>query len=486
VNYVQGGKLLEDAIEVTGRMDRALEGIVKAKEEIRPLQILLRNPNLDPLEKADAIAAYRLRKKGVTPDIDDVESLGQQIYDSEVRGVRSPSRYFLASRQQLLEDKQALEYVIAHYTQGPAPTPGKSPGAAEPWSKYKEKILSQAEAIDDITSSPVWQEYLDVNGRYWDEKQLSETIPTQWESWRLPGGDNYGETTLSIWDKDLADNPYRSDHWPDVKNPVVHFRHTDRFDTQGRRILFVDEIQSDWHQEGRLRGYSPEENEAIRRNLEGYIGELRDAIDATVAKRLEMNLLKSRMTAEQRMLLDSTQTYRKDRKILGEKLEKAKERLDAANNGPVPKGVLKGTKEWTGLAIKRIMRKAAEENYDGVAFVRGKDAIEHVGMKPEGAYYYDTVVPSVAAKIAAPKGVSKVPIEKTTIKVPTDSGYDPHQTGEPSFIYTPEEFPVVWLTDEVKGRALLPYDKFAAVLSAGAAGAAGAKVLQDRESEGEK
>lgn len=485
VNYVQGGKLLEDAIEVTGRIDRALEGIVKAKEEAMDLlDLLYRNPDLDPLEKADVIAAYRLRKKGVTPDIDDVESLGQQIYDSEVGtvvGKRSPSTYFLGSRQQLLEDKQALEDVIAHYTHGPVPTgvyANRLP-AREPWSKYKEKLLSQAEAIDDIEASPVWQEYLDVNGRYWDEKQLSETIPTQWDSYGAiaPGGDNYGETTLSFWDKDLADNPYRSDHWPDVKNPVVHFRHTDRLDTQGRRILFVDEIQSDWHQQGRLRGYSPEENAAILKKLSLESNKLDDAMRQAKNEAEGWSLMAQREVSP---IAKTVRDRREQRALalyatLHKKTDIVRKRIRRAHSGPVPKGVLKGTKEWTGLAIKRIMRKAAEEGYQGVAFTRGKDAMRYSQMKPEGAYYYDTIVPSVAAKIAAPKGVSKAKIDKTTIRIPQAPGE-----------VTLEEFPVVWLTDAVKGRAMLPYDKFAAVLAAGAAGAVGAKALQDRKGEEEQ
>jgi hypothetical protein len=36
---------------------------------------------------------------------------------------------------------------------------------------------------------------------------------------------------------------------------MVHIRFKTRIDSRGRKILFVEEIQSDWHQAGRKRGY---------------------------------------------------------------------------------------------------------------------------------------------------------------------------------------------------------------------------------------
>jgi len=50
---------------------------------------------------------------------------------------------------------------------------------------------------------------------------------------------------------------YSSGHWPQ-KNILVHVRFNERTDTEGRPILFLEEIQSDWHQEGRKKGYQSE------------------------------------------------------------------------------------------------------------------------------------------------------------------------------------------------------------------------------------
>ena len=52
----------------------------------------------------------------------------------------------------------------------------------------------------------------------------------------------------------VVSHRYRSPHW-EQENIVAHLRLKDRVAKDGRRVLFVEEIQSDWHQAGRRRGY---------------------------------------------------------------------------------------------------------------------------------------------------------------------------------------------------------------------------------------
>ena len=42
----------------------------------------------------------------------------------------------------------------------------------------------------------------------------------------------------------------------DEPNVLAHIRFNDRTDSQGRKVLFVEEVQSDWHQKGRREGYA--------------------------------------------------------------------------------------------------------------------------------------------------------------------------------------------------------------------------------------
>ncbi|HOI95559.1 MAG TPA: PLxRFG domain-containing protein [Syntrophobacter fumaroxidans] len=49
--------------------------------------------------------------------------------------------------------------------------------------------------------------------------------------------------------------PYRSTHW-DESNVLAHVRFDDRAGPNGERLLHIAEVQSDWHQEGRRKGYA--------------------------------------------------------------------------------------------------------------------------------------------------------------------------------------------------------------------------------------
>ena len=43
---------------------------------------------------------------------------------------------------------------------------------------------------------------------------------------------------------------YKSAHWSEP-NVLAHVRFDDRIDADGKRVLFIEEVQSDWHQAGR-------------------------------------------------------------------------------------------------------------------------------------------------------------------------------------------------------------------------------------------
>ena len=50
---------------------------------------------------------------------------------------------------------------------------------------------------------------------------------------------------------------YESVHW-DEQDVLIHFRLNDRTDSEGNKVLFVEEIQSDVAQEGRKKGFADE------------------------------------------------------------------------------------------------------------------------------------------------------------------------------------------------------------------------------------
>jgi hypothetical protein len=152
-------------------------------------------------------------------------------------------------------------------------------------------------------------------------------------------------------------NTYRSGHF-DQPNILAHVRFDERTDADGKRVLFIEEIQSDWAQEGRRKGFS-----------EKYKPDDVTAIEPTEAEGGQPKLFwyfevpgnvlqipKSRYATQA-----EARQY-----ILNEK---------STRNGAPPKApFVTNTEAWVSLAIKRMVRYAAENGFDKVAFINGEQA----------------------------------------------------------------------------------------------------------------
>jgi hypothetical protein len=135
----------------------------------------------------------------------------------------------------------------------------------------------------------------------------------------------------------LAENPgmYRSSHW-DEPNVLAHVRFNDR-NIDGKKTLLLEEVQSDWHQQGKRKGYK--------------------TADLSPAEQAELNSL---IKMGPRVSEDPA-TY--DR--YSELMERA-----GAEEDRVPDAPFKTT--WPELALKRMLRYASEHGYDKIAWTPGE------------------------------------------------------------------------------------------------------------------
>ncbi|CAO0822431.1 hypothetical protein DFAR_3060004 [Desulfarculales bacterium] len=112
--------------------------------------------------------------------------------------------------------------------------------------------------------SPTWYQ--------WEayKQQMAEKYGADWTMMRL----NPDERTVLEGLHRMAGSGsgavYASSHWSEP-NVLAHIRFTTRIDAQGRKTLFIEEIQSDWHQEARKKGYkvSGEQYAALTQQLNG-------------------------------------------------------------------------------------------------------------------------------------------------------------------------------------------------------------------------
>ena len=296
---------------------------------------------------------------------------------------------------------------------------------------------------------------------------------------------------------DRAQEPFTGSHHSDIPNVLAHIRFKTRIDSRGRRIMFIEEIQSDWHQAGLKEGYARKVFK-VRNRVSGNFGQS----------------------------FDTKAEAEKYASTFNPRIKQSIEIFEDID-GNIPNAPLKDTKEWTALAIKRIFREAAEQGFDGVAFSRadmitpvvslgtGDDAIGLIGnpeafmarlaeLKKKGGhyaegaeqaekvfkgnqYFYDKLIPSIAKKeTKAKQGTTHIELEDVGFSSIRDPEYPTHT---PEFFDTPEasgtleslvkdgriiEVPFFELTKEVKDKVIKPQKLYSLALPGIAIGAAAA------------
>jgi len=194
---------------------------------------------------------------------------------------------------------------------------------------------------------------------------------TRHARYQLPGGENYRELLLQMplpeWyyegRRDVpagAEVPYTVPaHWGQTPNVFAHVRMNDRTGPNGEKVLFVEEVQSDWAREAREKGV------AKPFDTTGWTAtESTPLVGAGDIWRVENadGLLQGNVTA--RSADEAIQKVAKDR---GER---------GVPNQPF-------LKNWHEVAMKRILRMAAEEGYERVAWINGEQTADRYDLSKQ-------------------------------------------------------------------------------------------------------
>jgi len=243
----------------------------------------------------------------------------------------------------------------------------------------------------------------------WEDRVLSELIGpdaggTKFSRYQLPGGTNYREIFMTLPTKTVTEDEARIilGASPDAKlsqadiayasrknkdeyivprahsadgeadiNRIAHMRVNDRIDADGKKVLFIEEIQSDWHQTGRKQGYKqpdlkPEDvraefippNVPEGANPDNYPGyyEVFNKKTGELVTRAGGGLSPERAIQEAISIANATKSG-------------------------VPDAPFKTT--WHELALKRAIQLASEGGYDRIAFTTGKTQAERYDLSKQ-------------------------------------------------------------------------------------------------------
>jgi len=257
--------------------------------------------------------------------------------------------------------------------------------------EVKEVSLSDSNLKKKFSvNSPDDQDFYDVvdqsgkvifTGPEDEADYLIDRSLTKFSKYTLPGGENYREVLLTLPSKNPEFNPkdlgrltelsnktrsaaedveykalaqrydaslrgetspeFRSGHF-DQPNILAHLRVNDRVDADGKKVLFVEEVQSDWHQAGRKKGYKNPEVEKQIADIEKQMSDMAEIRDPVTNQ-----------------IVNEKEWF-----ALGRKKDELTKQI-----GFVPDAPFKNT--WHELALKRAIQMAAEGGYDRIAFTTG-------------------------------------------------------------------------------------------------------------------
>jgi hypothetical protein len=136
----------------------------------------------------------------------------------------------------------------------------------------------------------------------------------------------------------------------------------------GKKTLFIEEIQSDWHQAGRKKGYATGEFDRKATSLVRQPGywEVRDQNGDFVTNVMDHDLANA---SEETVL-----------RVANQRIQQNDPTRMAASKR-VPDAPFKTS--WHELSLKRAIQEASEKGYDQIAFTTGKTQAERYALSKQ-------------------------------------------------------------------------------------------------------
>ena len=234
----------------------------------------------------------------------------------------------------------------------------------------------------------------------------------KWEQYKLDGGSNYRELVFQMPNSSYSNRAMRG-HWgEDAEGVLVHARIQD-FDTAEGKMLFVEELQSDWHNEGHEKGYSTEEYEAAVESRDKLYNEYKK-LDVAFHKYVRSNEF---MTDPEDVRKKKHDWLRGKVDAAYEKYLKAKTVVDSLKQkgmGDVADAPFRDT--YHEYVMKRLIRMAAEEGYDIIGWTPSEIQVDRWSEDYAEGYRieYDQEIPKFLRKYGKKWGAT---VGKTALEL---------------------------------------------------------------------
>ena len=365
----------EDRVPLFSPTERAVDGLKQAKGT------------------GEQMLAQIMKTPGVKP-----EELNWLNLPNWLRGQKS------VTRDQIADYVRANNLDVREVTRGgdrPEQFVVSSAGGPMATNRGSMRFNTRAEAESELAS----REREIPQGFHNIAEMPEQGTQTKFGSYTLPGGENYREMLITLppkhegrlaeldaeatrleaagdprWREVSAERakllkettPYRSSHW-DEPNVLAHLRFNERTAPDGKRVLFVEEVQSDWHQAGRKQGYKGDFGppqwmsgtwDGFRKWAEGKgysDAELESAWDTSGER------------DQPRHSRDIIDAWDKDRAVASN--------AEEARSRAVPDAPFKTT--WPSLVMKRAIKFAVDNGFDRIAWAPGEVHAERYDLSKQ-------------------------------------------------------------------------------------------------------
>ena len=188
------------------------------------------------------------------------------------------------------------------------------------------------------------------------EREIKDYI-----EYAMRNGDDFN-TSVGYAYNQITDAPSEAVGW--TEEAVTAVANGMRGKEKARKILVIDEIQSNRHQEGRKRGYKDiREIRAIQKRKAEIEAEIKSLAGAV-------------LDGDRKAKRQQDALFREHRELSLQRVR-----------GEIPDAPFE--KNWPELAMKRMLRYAAENGYDYIAWTKGAQQAERydIGAAVESIYY---------------------------------------------------------------------------------------------------
>lgn len=413
----------EERTKIKNAFDKLI-GALKTEESPKGVAMYSATPNAPVFYSTLEGTLEKKLPERVSPEVVHNILNGQDIRKEEAEW--SGLKEWLADKKGMVSKKDVMDFVRQNQIQIKEVMLGQ------------QKQLSEAEVSERIGLGLRGKLTPAQKARYLELNSKELGLPTKFSQYTLPDGRKYKELLLTLptetkpnisldyfkesamgkriaaegkdvnaeYKRFLEQEPgahapanvFKSSHYSE-DNILAHVRFNERTDDAGRKMLFLEEVQSDWHQKGRDKGYEKEHNGEEVAALEKAVADSRSTLNDELKK---VGYLGFDDSARARAaILQEPETWHRiwdvaDKSALvaaGNKYIKATQ--DYAPVSQREKGVPDAPfkKTWHELALKRMLRYAAENGFDRMGWTTGEQQAERYDLSKQVSEIRATVHP---------------------------------------------------------------------------------------------